>query len=116
MHGVTTGISKHLAECAPFSSDGNRPSVLLVDESYFTLKLHCILTSVGFLPVPQGGIFNIFTHYVPPTSRPANSHGFTVSLTVSLPCSRAADRTSRFLRPANSHGFTNLRWIESHGL
>ena len=37
--------------------------------------------------------------------RPANSHGFTVSLTVSLPCSRAADRISRFLRKVETFFF-----------
>ena len=40
--------------------------------------------------------------------RPANSHGFTVSLTVSLPCSRAADRISRFLRKVETLSQHNL--------
>ena len=100
--GLLLGDGKHFfAEVQSFLAIINREVARSVTREYAQFVIERLRTCVQALSA---------------VCRPANSHGFTVSLTVSLPCSRAADRISWFLRPANSHGFTNLRWIESHGL
>ena len=64
------------------------------------LKLHSLLVRPSYKTCQTICVVHAY-HY----SRPANSHGFTVSLTVSLPCSRAADRISRFLRKVETFFF-----------